>query len=330
MLKCIKQNGRMNNEEEKNVKLVFLDKKTIGDNVDFSEFDTLGEVTSYDFSIPEEIPERVRDADVIIVNMVPVNAYTVRTAAKLKLVCVAATGTDNLDKEYLSGRGIAWRNVAGYSSDSVAQHTLAMLLYLMEHLRYYDDYVRSGQYIGDYMFTHMSKGFHRIAGRTWGIIGLGAIGRRVAEIARAFGAEIIYCSVSGAPEQDGYLQVPLETLLCESDIISVHVPLNTHTVGLIDAEEFRLMKSDAVFLNLSRGAVVVEKALADALNTGEIAAAGLDVIQEEPMSAFSPLLDVADKNKLLITPHIGWASVETRMDLLRIVAGQIRSFFALG
>lgn len=312
------------------MKLVFLDKKTIGDDIDFSEFDTLGEVVSYDFSIPEEVPGRVTDADVLIVNMVPINEYTIRTAKKLKLVCVAATGTDNLDKEYLAGRGIAWRNVAGYSSDSVAQHTFAMLLYLMEHLRYYDDYVRSGQYIGDYMFTHMSTSFHRIAGRTWGIIGLGAIGRKVAEAARAFGADVIYCSVSGAPKQEGYRQVPLETLLRESDIVSVHVPLNPHTVGLINAKEFRLMKPEAIFLNLSRGAVVVETALVEALNTGKIAAAGLDVIQEEPMSAFSPLLGVADKNRLLITPHIGWASVETRMDLLRIVAGQIKQFFEAG
>lgn len=312
------------------MKLVFLDKKTIGDDIDFSEFDALGEVASYDFSIPEEVPGRVTDADVLIVNMVPINEYTIRTAKKLKLVCVAATGTDNLDKEYLAGRGIAWRNVAGYSSDSVAQHTFAMLLYLMEHLRYYDDYVRSGQYIGDYMFTHMSTSFHRIAGRTWGIIGLGSIGRKVAEAARAFGADVIYCSVSGAPKQEGYRQVPLEPLLRESDIVSVHVPLNPHTVGLINANEFGLMKPEAIFLNLSRGAVVVETALVEALNTGKIAAAGLDVIQEEPMSAFSPLLGVADKNRLLITPHIGWASVETRMDLLRIVAGQIKQFFAAG
>lgn len=312
------------------MKLVFLDKKTIGDDIDFSEFDTLGDVVSYDFSIPEEIPRRVEDADVLIVNMVPVNEYTIRTAKKLKLVCVAATGTDNLDKEYLAGRGVAWRNVAGYSSDSVAQHTFAMLLYLMEHLRYYDDYVRNGQYIGDYMFSHMSTGFHRIAGCTWGIIGLGAIGRKVAEIARAFGADVIYCSISGAPEQEGYHQVPLDTLLRESDIISVHVPLNKQTVGLINTRAFGLMKQNAVFLNLSRGAVVVEAALVAALNTGKIAAAGLDVIQGEPMSAFSPLLGVADKNRLLITPHIGWASVETRMDLLRIVAGQIRQFFAEG
>ena len=180
------------------------------------------------------------------------------------------------------------------------------------------------------MFTHMSTSFHRIAGRTWGIIGLGAIGRKVAEAARAFGADVIYCSVSGAPKQEGYRQVPLETLLRESDIVSVHVPLNPHTVGLINANEFGLMKPEAIFLNLSRGAVVVETALVEALNTGKIAAAGLDVIQEEPMSAFSPLLGVADKNKLLITPHIGWASVETRMDLLRIVAGQIKQFFAAG
>lgn len=310
------------------MKIVFLDRKTIGDDLDYSLFSEMGEVESYDFSMPEEIPERVKDADVIVINMVPVNEYTIHTAKNLKLVCVAATGTDNLDKEYLERKKIAWRNVAGYSSDSVAQHTFAMLLYLMEHLRFYDDYVREGHYIGDYTFDHMSTGFHRIAGATWGIIGLGAIGRRVADIARAFGADVIYCSVSGAAPQEGYRQVDFAALLEESDIISVHVPLNTYSAGLLNAEAFGRMKPGAVFLNLSRGAVVVEEALVDALNTGRIAAAGLDVIVEEPMSAFSPLLGVKDKNRLLITPHIAWASVETRTDLIHTVAGQIREFYA--
>lgn len=310
------------------MKLVFLDKKTIGDDMDFAQFHELGEIVEYDFTSPEEVPARVADADVVIVNKVPVNAQTIHTAQKLKLVCVTATGTNNLDKDYLAERGIEWRNAAGYSTESVAQHTFAMLFYLMEHLRYYDDYVKEGHYVNDVMFTHFAKTFCQLTGKTWGIIGLGAIGRRVAEIARLFGAEILYYSASGAPEQSGYLQVDFDTLLRKSDIVSVHAPLNTYTEGLMNAYAFSVMQPHAIFLNLGRGPIVVEKALADALNAGKIAAAGLDVLCQEPMSPDSPLLGVQDKSRLLITPHIAWASLEARTNLMNIVARQIKEFIA--
>lgn len=310
------------------MKLVFLDKKTIGDDMDFTQFHELGEIVEYDFTSPEEVPARVADADVVIVNKVPINAQTIHTAQNLKLVCVTATGTNNLDKDYLAERGIAWRNAAGYSTESVAQHTFAMLFYLMEHLRYYDDYVKEGHYVDDVMFTHFAKTFCQLTGKTWGIIGLGAIGRRVAEIARLFGAEILYYSASGAPEQKGYLQVDFDTLLRKSDIVSVHAPLNTYTEGLMNAYAFSVMQPHAIFLNLGRGPIVVEKALVDALNAGKIAAAGLDVLCREPMAPDSPLLEVQDKSRLLITPHIAWASVEARTNLMNIVAGQIKEFIA--
>lgn len=310
------------------MKLVFLDKKTIGDDMDFTQFHELGEVVEYDFTSPEEVPARVADADVVIVNKVPINEQTIYTAQNLKLVCVTATGTNNLDKGYLAERGIAWRNAAGYSTESVAQHTFAMLFYLMEHLRYYDDYVKEGHYVDDVMFTHFAKTFCQLTGKTWGIIGLGAIGRRVAEIARLFGAEILYYSASGAPEQKGYLQVDFDTLLRKSDIVSVHAPLNTYTEGLMNAYAFSVMQPHAIFLNLGRGPIVVEKALVDALNAGKIAAAGLDVLCREPMAPDSPLLEVQDKSRLLITPHIAWASVEARTNLMNIVAGQIKEFIA--
>lgn len=310
------------------MKLVFLDKKTIGDDMDFTQFYELGEVVEYDFTLPEEVPARVADADVVIVNKVPINEQTIYTAQNLKLVCVTATGTNNLDKGYLAERGIAWRNAAGYSTESVAQHTFAMLFYLMEHLRYYDDYVKEGHYVNDVMFTHFAKTFCQLTGKTWGIIGLGAIGRRVAEIARLFGAEILYYSASGAPEQKGYLQVDFDTLLRKSDIVSVHAPLNTYTEGLMNAYAFSVMQPHAIFLNLGRGPIVVEKALVDALNAGKIAAAGLDVLCREPMTPDSPLLEVQDKSRLLITPHIAWASVEARTNLMNIVAGQIKEFIA--
>lgn len=311
------------------MKLVFLDAKTIGDDLDLSQFDQFGEVVKYSFSTPEEVPGRVLDADVIIVNKILINEASIGTAKKLKLVCVTATGTNNLDKEYLDKRGIAWRNVAGYSTESVAQHTFAMLFYLLEHLRYYDDYAKNDHYTNDTIFTHFEKTFYELKGKTWGIIGLGNIGRRVASIATAFGANVIYSSPSGAAPQEGFHQVSLDLLLETADIVSVHAPLNKYTENLIDFSAFRKMKKSAIFLNLGRGPIVVEKDLKRALETDEIRAAGLDVLSEEPMCTDNPLRGFSDSNRLLITPHIAWASIEARTKLMNIIAEQIKEFFSL-
>lgn len=308
------------------MKLVFLDTKTIGEDIDLSAYDALGEVVKYGFSTLEEIPERVKDADVLIVNKIAINEQTIGTAKNLKLVCVTATGTNNLDKEYLKKRGIAWRNVAGYSTESVTQHTFALLFYLLEKIRYYDDYVKNEKYINDTVFTHFAEHFNEVNGKIWGIIGLGTIGRRVADIAKAFGAHVIYYSASGSPAQEGYEQVDFETLLATSDIVSVHAPLNEYTKDLMDREAFAKMKKTAIFLNLGRGPIVVEQDLYEALETGEIAAAGLDVLCEEPMSETNPLAKIKDSKKLVITPHIAWASVEARNRLMQIIVGQIREF----
>lgn len=245
------------------MKLVFLDTKTIGEDIDLSAYDALGEVVKYGFSTLEEIPERVKDADVLIVNKIAINEQTIGTAKNLKLVCVTATGTNNLDKEYLKKRGIAWRNVAGYSTESVTQHTFALLFYLLEKIRYYDDYVKNEKYINDTVFTHFAEHFNEVNGKTWGIIGLGTIGRRVADIAKAFGAHVIYYSASGSAPQEGYEQVNFDTLLTTSDIVSVH----------------------------------------------------------------APLIKIKDSKKLIITPHIAWASVEARNRLMQIIVGQIKDFF---
>ena len=308
------------------MKLVFLDTKTIGEDIDLSAYDALGEVVKYGFSTLEEIPERVKDADVLIVNKIAINEQTIGNAKNLKLVCVTATGTNNLDKEYLKKRGIAWRNVAGYSTESVTQHTFALLFYLLEKIRYYDDYVKNEKYINDTVFTHFAEHFNEVNGKTWGIIGLGTIGRRVADIAKAFGARVIYYSASGSPAQEGYEQVDFETLLTTSDIVSVHAPLNEYTKDLMDREAFAKMKKTAIFLNLGRGPIVVEQDLYEALETGEIAAAGLDVLCEEPMSETNPLAKIKDSKKLIITPHIAWASVEARNRLMQIIVEQIREF----
>lgn len=311
------------------MKIVFLDAKSIGEDIDLSGYDQLGEVVRYPYSTPEEARERTRDADVIILNKTEINEQSIGEADKLKLVCVTATGTNNLDKAYLAERGIEWRNVAGYSTESVAQHTFALLFYLLEKLRYYDDYVKNENYVNDSMFTHFDHRFNELSGKTWGIIGLGNIGRRVADIAKCFGCRVIYFSTSGKNNQKGYDRVSFDELLEQSDIVSVHAPLTDDTLGLMNREAFARMKPGAVFLNLGRGPIVDEAALAEALNTGMIAAAGLDVLSQEPMSEDNPLRSIKDSERLIITPHIAWASIEARTRLMEIILEQIKEFLNL-
>lgn len=309
------------------MKIVFLDAKTIGEDIDLSGFDVLGEVVKYGFSTAEEARERSKDADVLILNKVQVNQKTIGEADHLKLVCVTATGTNNLDKEYLDKRGIAWRNVAGYSTESVAQHTFAMLFYLLEKLPYYDNYVKSEKYVNDVSFTHFAKEFHELSGMTYGIIGLGNIGRRVADIAKAFGCRVIYYSTSGRNSQPGYERVSFDELLEQSDIVSIHAPLDENTLGLMNKEAFAKMKKSAILLNVGRGPIINEADLAEALNNKTIAAAGLDVLSVEPMQEDNPLRGIKDSERLLITPHIAWAGVEARNRLMGIILGQIKEFF---
>lgn len=309
------------------MKIVFLDAKTIGEDIDLSGFDALGEVVKYGFSTAQEARERSKDADVLILNKVQVNEQTIGEADHLKLVCVTATGTNNLDKEYLDKRGITWRNVAGYSTESVAQHTFAMLFYLLEKLPYYDNYVKSEKYVNDVSFTHFAKAFHELSGMTYGIIGLGNIGRRVADIAKAFGCRVIYYSTSGRNSQPGYERVSFDELLEQSDIVSIHAPLDENTLGLMNKEAFAKMKKYAILLNVGRGPIINEADLAEALNNKTIAAAGLDVLSVEPMQEDNPLRGIKDSERLLITPHIAWAGVEARNRLMGIILGQIKEFF---
>ena len=311
------------------MKIVFLDVKTIGDDIDLSGFDALGEVVKYPFSTTEEALERTKDADVIVLNKVEINENSIGQAENLKLVCVTATGTNNLDKAYLEKRGIAWRNVAGYSTESVAQHTFALLFFLLEKMRYYDDYVKSEKYVGDVTFTHFANVFHEISGMTWGIVGLGNIGRRVADLAKLFGCRVIYYSTSGKNHNPDYEQVSWEELLATSDIVSVHAPLDENTKGLFDKAAFEKMKSTAIFINVGRGPIVVEQDLADALENGEIAAAGLDVLSVEPMREDNPLRKIKDSDRLIITPHIAWASIEARTRLMKTICGQIKDYFEM-
>ena len=308
------------------MKIVFLDVKTIGDDIDLSGFEQLGEVIKFGFTRADQVAERVKDADVVVLNKVQIKRDTLGDPDHLKLICVTATGTNNLDKELLDEKGIAWRNVAGYSTESVAQHTFSLLFYLIEHLPYYDIYVKSGDYAGDELFTHFAQTFHEISGKTWGIIGLGNIGRRVADIAKVFGCKVIYHSTSGANHNPDYTEVSLDELLATSDIVSVHAPLTEQTEGLMNYDNFCKMKPTSIFLNLGRGPIVVEKDLRRALDEGKIGAAGLDVLSIEPMSQESPFLENPPEN-LFITPHIAWASIEARTRLMKIIEGKIKEFY---
>lgn len=310
------------------MKIVFLDRNSIGTDIDLSGYSELGELVIYGCTADSEIAERSADADVIVINKQNINESNLGEAKNLKLVCVTATGINNLDLDFLGRRGIAWRNVAGYSTEDVNQHTFALLFYLMEHLPYYDSYVKTEKYVNDSSFTHFANTFHELAGQTWGIIGMGNIGRRVAETARVFGCNVIYYSTSGKNSVPGYERVSFDELLARSDIVSVHAPLNENTQGLMNAAAFGKMKNTAIFINVGRGPIVVEEDLADALEAGELAAAGLDVLCTEPMTEDNPLRRIKDSERLIITPHIAWASLEARTRLMAMVLENIKNFFA--
>lgn len=308
------------------MKIVLLDGKTLGDDLDLTIFNALGDVTTYKFTHVDEVVDRIKDVDVVITNKVTLGAHNLK-ATQVKLICVTATGTNNIDLEYCKNNGIGVCNVAGYSTDSVAQHTFAMLFYLLEHLNYYDAYVKKGHYVDDEMFTHFARKFYQVKDKTWGIIGLGAIGRRVAEIATVFGAKVKYYSTSGRNNDQPYEQVDLDTLLKESDILSIHAPLNENTKNLIGYDELVKMKESSILLNLGRGTIVNEEDLVRALNENQIQAAGLDVLEHEPMNQGNVLLEIQDSSKLLVTPHIAWASKEARETVIAEVYANIETFF---
>jgi glycerate dehydrogenase len=308
------------------MKIVFLETDTLGEDVDLTLFDSLGEVIKYSSSNPQQDAERSKDADVIIVNKVPMNETTLCKADHLKLICITGTGTNIVDFNYTNSRNITVANVKGYSTQSVVQHTFALFFYVYEKMSYYDRFVKSGEYIKSDIFSHFTVKFHELSGKTWGIIGLGEIGRGVAEVAKLFGCKVIYYSTTGKNSNTAYDQVDLDTLLRESDVISIHAPLNDATKGLIGENELHKMKKSAVLLNLGRGPIVNEQALAKALKEDIIAAAGLDVLSTEPMLPSNPLIEIQDSTKLIITPHIAWATVEARQRVTEEVFQNIVAF----
>jgi len=310
------------------MKTVFLDRNTIGFDIDVSMFKDFGELEEHNSCLPDESRNYIKDADIVIFNKTIMNKEMLDEAKDVKLLCVTATGYDNIDLEYCRARGIAVCNIKGYSTPAVVQHTFALALYVLEKISYYDNYVKSGEYCKASGFSNFDEKYWELQGKTWGIIGLGNIGKGVARVAEAFGCKVIYYSASGTNTSQEYERVDFDRLLSESDIISLHCPLSEKTRGIMNEEAFKKMKNSAILVNVARGPVVDEQALFNALNEGWIAGAGLDVLTKEPMSVNNPLVAIKDSKKLLITPHMAWASVEARTRCMQEVYNNIERFLS--
>jgi len=308
------------------VNICILDAKTLGEDIDLSVLEQFGKVSVYSHTPKDKVLERIQGCEIVITNKIVLDSTNLPYASAVRLICVAATGTNNIDLECANRCNIIVCNVAGYSTNSVVQHTFAMLFYLLESLPYYDNYVKTGQYTGSGLFTNLQRPFWELHGKTWGIIGLGTIGKGVAEVARKFGCKVIYYSTSGQNHSPDYEKVSLPELLQQADIVSIHAPLNPRTIDLITYDSFRLMRPSAILMNLGRGGIVNENDLARALDENLIAGAALDVLKNEPMEENNPLLKIKYPEKLLITPHIAWASREARQRLVEEIVLNIHGF----
>lgn len=308
------------------MKLVVLERNSVGTDVDVSCFEQFGKVDYYPNTVAENTAERIKDADVIISNKAPMNETTLKDAPNVKLICLFATGFDCVDLAYCRSRGIKVANVVNYSTAAVVQHTILLALALEEKLAFYDDYVKSGAYAAQDRFSNFDRTFGELDGKIWGIVGMGNIGRRVAKAAQALGCRVIFYSASGKSNCTEYERVEFDELLAQSDILSLHCPLSDRTRGLLNKEAFAKMKKTAILVNVARGPVVETQALYEALTTGQIAAAGLDVLEQEPIAKDNPLNGITDSTKLIITPHMAWASKEARTRLVGEVMENIRAF----
>ncbi|MCO4844620.1 MAG: D-2-hydroxyacid dehydrogenase [Sulfurovum sp.] len=305
--------------------IVLLDAKTLGDDLDITDLESFGTLTVYQTTSKEETLERIQIADIVITNKVVITANMMQETPRLKLICIAATGMNNVDLDAAKYKGIEVKNVAGYSTKSVVQHTFAMALYLLEKMAYYDAVVKNASWSDSGLFTDVSRPFYEISGKRWGIIGLGAIGQEVAKIATAFGAEVSYHSTSGKNLHHAYPHQSLEFILKDCDIVSIHAPLNDDTYDLINEYNLPYMKDDAILLNLGRGGIVNETDLAFELDRRNLYA-GLDVLEQEPITLNNRLNEVKHKERLLITPHMAWASIEARKKLLEGIVDNINVF----
>ena len=306
------------------MKIVFLDEYSVCGR-DLSSIKRFGDYTGYDVTSPEQVLERCADAEVVISNKVVLNAAIIASLPKLRLICVAATGTNNIDLNAAAEHGVEVRNAVGYSTYSVAETTICSALSLLREVTYYDNYFKSGEYAKSERIFNFDRPTAQLRGKRWGIIGMGNIGREVARLAEAFGCDVAYYSTSGVERNEAYNKLSLNELLNSSDIISIHCPLNERTQNLISAEELAMMKKSAIFINVARGGIVNEVALAEALNSGNLRGAALDVFTSEPLRE-SPLYNLKDPYRLLASPHNAWSSVEAIDRLIACIAGNIKEY----
>ena len=307
-------------------KIVILDAKTLGKAPNIGQIADFGKLIQFETTSDEETIEHIGDANIVITNKVVIDRHVLEQCPSIQLICISATGTNNVDLESANKLGIPVKNAAGYSSFSVAQQTFAYIFHIFNSLTYYDRYVKDGSYSSSDIFTHYGPILSELQNKTFGIIGLGNIGKTVANIAESFGAKVIFYSTSGKNKDSKYPSVSLDELLTKSDIVSIHAPLNSHTQGLIGASEFRKMKSSAVLINVGRGGIVNEIDLAEALDHDQIHTACLDVFEQEPIQPSNPLLNIKNPEKLVLTPHNAWSSVESRTKLVEIVYNNIKEF----
>ena len=305
------------------MRIVVLDAATLGSDTDLTPLMALGTVTVWDNTTPEEIPQRIETAEVIVANKVRLMEPVLRDAKNLKLICLCATGYDCVDTAYCAAHGIGVCNVPGYSTQSVAQLTVALVLELTNHLSVYRDYVHSGAYSRSGVANALTPVWHELYGKTWGIIGGGNIGRQVARIAEAFGCRVIVCRRK--PDKE-YETADVDTLCRESDIISIHVPLTDETRGMIGREQIEAMKETAIVINVARGAVTDEAALAEAVKSGRIAGLGVDVFSQEPFGPEHPFNGILELPNVCLTPHTAWGALETRNRCIAMVAENISAF----
>ena len=309
------------------MKIVVLDSDTLGD-LDLSPLKKFGEVKIYPYTEYKDTVSRCKDADIALTNKVVFDKAIIDALPNLKLISVLATGMNNIDLEYAKEKGIMVKNVSGYSTNSVVQTTFMLALSLIGKLEYYNNYTRSGAWSESKIFTNLEQNFFEIAGKKWGIIGLGTIGKAVAKVANAFGAKVFYYSTNKNPHSNEFEHLELSELLKECDIISIHAPLNSNTQNLIGKNELKLLKKGAVLLNLGRGGIVDEAALANAIDNQDILV-GLDVVSKEPIPKDNPLMQVKKKENLIITPHLAWGSIEARKRLLKGTIENIEEFLRM-
>lgn len=309
------------------MKIVVLDRNSIGMDTPLSGLEKIGMLTVYDSTDDEQIIGRIADADVVVLNKIKMTEEIIESCKKMKLICIFATGYDNIDIHAARRCGVGVCNVPGYSTDSVALFTLANVLALYTNLREYNSYVTSGDYSSSSQPNKLTPVYHEIRGKTWGIIGLGNIGRAVAEVAKALGARVL--ANKRTPVED-YECVDVDTICRESDIITIHCPLTEQTRNIIDEKRISLMKREVVIVNEARGAVVNERDIANAIKKGMIGAFGSDVYSKEPFTTDHPFYEIKGYNNVLLTPHAAWGAYESRLRCINIICENIEDYLVGG